>query len=94
MKHLALYAGTYIWVQFLGTLDPGSILARDVSRDILKNSGVSQIYFSLIKMCVSLNSTIKYLFYFYSFVEKIKIILTDFIFYKKIMISKVFFLFK
>ena len=30
--------------------DPGSILGRDISRDILKNPGISRFDFSLIKM--------------------------------------------
>ena len=34
--------------------DPGSILGRDISRDILKNPGISRFDFSLIKMCISL----------------------------------------
>ena len=34
--------------------DPGSILARDGSRDILKNPGISWFAFLLIKMCIHL----------------------------------------
>ena len=34
--------------------DPGSILVRDISRDILKNPGISRFDFSLIIMCISL----------------------------------------
>ena len=34
--------------------DPGSILGRDISRDILKNPGISRFDFSLFKMYISL----------------------------------------
>ena len=43
------------WTLGFNSLEPGSILAGNVSRrDIFKSLGISRFDFSLIKMCISL----------------------------------------